>query len=323
MRLQINKTQTTFKCCLSLFKLLHSQYVNNYLEWFYDFFFSIGFIGLYGYIQIEVLKKQNDYGLIQDPNDFKNIIIGILTLEIVSAGALTMPTCIMEIKTSVLMKRIGSTPIKPWMFIITTFIYYFIVIIIVTLWMLFITFLFFGFLNFKVYSPNTKDGYETIKGMKLLFGNGYIQGNENIPTKYYGVSWPSFIFSLLSMNFVSIFIGLLNVSTSKSTASSSIKGSMIYFISLILSGMLFPLTFITSNKILNIFSYMTPFRYSNSLVVVSWLNGNIFDPFNIQKNIFDTSGLNEVDIILSFVIPLVIIFISIIVMIKFFKWNTR
>lgn len=316
MKLSQSKINTTFKCCFSLFKLLHSQYVNNYLEWFYDFFFSIGFIGLYGYIQIEVLKKQGN-GIIENPNDFKNIIIGIITLEIVSAGALTMPTCIMEIKTSVLMKRIGSTPIKPWMFIITTFIYYFIVIIIVTIWMLFITFLFFGFLNFEILSPNAVNNSETIKGMKLLFGNGTIAG------KSYGISWPGFIFSLLFMNFVSIFIGLLNVSTSKSTASSSIKGSMIYFISLILSGMLFPLTFITENKVLNIFSYMTPFRYSNSLVVISWLNGNIFDPHNIPQDILKTSGLTEVDLILSFIIPIIIIFISIIIMIKFFKWNTR
>lgn len=316
MQLNHNKANTTFKCCLSLFKLLHSQYVNNYLEWFYDFFFSIGFIGLYGYIQIEVLKKQGN-GIIDNPNDFKNIIIGIITLEIVSAGALTMPTCIMEIKTSVLMKRIGSTPIKPWMFIITTFIYYFIVIIVVTIWMLFITFLFFGFLNFKIYSPNASEKYESIQGMKLLFGSGTIAG------KSYGISWPGFIFSLLFMNFVSIFIGLLNVSTSKSTASSSIKGSMIYFISLILSGMLFPLTFITGNKVLNIFSYITPFRYSNSLVVVSWLNGNIFDPFNIPKNILTTSGISEIDLILSFIIPIIIIFISIVIMIKFFRWNTR
>lgn len=316
MQIKKSKINMTTRSCFSLFKLLHSQYVNNYLEWFYDFFFSIGFIGLYGYIQIEVLKKQGG-GIIHNPNDFKNIIIGILTLEIVSAGALTMPTCIMEIKTSVLMKRIGSTPIKPWMFIITTFIYYFFVIVVVTIWMLFVTFIFFGFLNFKIYSEKNLNKYETLKGMQLLFGSGEVSG------KTYGINWPGFILSLLFMNCVSIFVGLLNVSTSKSTSSSSIKGSMIYFISLILSGMLFPLTFITSNNVLNAMSYITPFRYSNSLVVISWLNGNIFNPYGIPNDILTTSGLTPIDIILSFVIPIVIVLISVFVMIRFFKWNTR
>lgn len=307
MQIQNNiKKNSTFKCCLSLFKLLNSQYWNNYLEWFYDFFFSIGFIGIYGFIQITALKS-NPYATV---NDFKNLIIGIITLEVVSAGSFTMPTCIMEIKTSVLMKRIGSTPIKPWMFIITSFIYYFLIIILVIIWMFFFTFLFFGFIDFKF-------GNETIKGMNLIFGNGVVAQQK------YGINWLGMIVSLIYMSTVSIFVGLFNISTSKTSASCNIKSSMLYFISLVLSGMLFPLSIISNNTILNVFSYLTPFRYSNTLVVVSWLNGDIFNPNTIDFNSIGVGSISNVDVIISFIVPIIIILASVFVMIKLFKWNTR
>lgn len=299
-----------FYSCLSLFKLLNTQYWNNPGEWFYDFIFSIIFTALFGFInQAVILENSNQ---ILNAMSFKNILIGLITLNVISAGSFSMPSSIMEIKVSILMKRIGSTPIRPWMFILTTFIYYFIINLFITIWTFVWSLIMFGFQKFDYISSN--QSIQKIMGYDLLFSTN----------KEYSSEWVGLIISLIYMNIISIFIGLFNVSTSKTSASLSVKGSMLYFASMLLSGMLFPLSVITNNKVLNAFSYLTPFRYSNALVTVSWLNGNIFMPNSDQTNlILNQIGINQVDLIISFIIPLIFVLISIIVMIKFFKWSTR
>ncbi|WP_412032054.1 hypothetical protein [Malacoplasma muris] len=299
-----------FQCCWSLFKLLNTQYWNNPGEWFYDFIFSIIFMALFGFInQAVILDGSNN---VLNAMKFKDILIGLITLNVISIGSFSMPSSVMEIKVSILMKRIGSTPIRPWMFILTTFIYYFIMNSLITLWSFLWILLLFGFQKFQLIL--SENNTQTIMGYDLFFSTG----------KSYSSEWVGLIISITYMNIISIFIGLFNLSTSKTSASLNIKGTMLYFASMLLSGMLFPLSVITNNKVLNVFSYLTPYRYSNSLVTISWLNGDIFNPYDAHtKLILENIGINEIEVIISFVIPIIFVAISIGAMIKFFKWSIR
>lgn len=320
---QIKNNKVSFnvkiRSCYSLLKLLNTQYWNNIGEWFYDFIFSVVFTAFFGFINQASMKLD---GYI-NANQFKNVLIGLITLEVISAGTFSMPSSIMEIKTSILMKRIGSTPIKQWMFIATTFFYYFLINLLITIWMFFWVFIMFGFQTYKFENSN-----QLVKGYQLLFGSGSYKivnpGPNQSEIASYGINWFGMVISLIYMNMISIFIGLFNLSTSKTVTALNTKGTMLYFASMLLSGMLFPLSIVTQNPVLNGLSYITPYRYSNALVNASWMNVDIFNPYASQySKVLNDISITPVDLVISFIVPILIISASVVAMIKMFRWSTR
>lgn len=307
-----------FHSCWSLMKLFNSQYWNNYSQWLYDVVFSVFFLAFFGFMNQAMFKQIFQ---LNDPNMFKEMIIGLIVLQIISVGCFSMPIGIMEFKTSILMKMIGSSPIKPWMFIVTAVLFYFGLVTILAIWIIIWTAILFGFQQFDIVTSDKK--IEHISGLNLIFSSGKIDLGDGKYFKY-GVNWGGVTFSLIYTMIVSTFIGLFNVSLSKTASASSIKGSIIYFSCMFLSGMIFPLSTISSNAVLNIFSYFTPYRYTNVLLNVAWLNGNIFNPFDsINETIKNKLLITNGDIIAAFIVPILIIIASFIVMLKFFKWNNR
>ncbi|MEG2232910.1 MAG: hypothetical protein RRY16_02980 [Bacilli bacterium] len=95
------KSQISF----SLIKLINSQFIKNKNELFFTFVFSVIFVAMFGHIN----AAQFDYSSVM----FMSVLSGIFMLQIIQCGMQSMPTAIMEFKTSVLLKRIGATPIKP------------------------------------------------------------------------------------------------------------------------------------------------------------------------------------------------------------------
>lgn len=94
------KSQISF----SLIKLINSQFLKNKSELFFTFVFSVVFVAMFGHIN----AAQFNYGA----TSFMSILSGIFMLQVIQCGMQSMPTAIMEFKTSVLLKRIGATPIK-------------------------------------------------------------------------------------------------------------------------------------------------------------------------------------------------------------------
>lgn len=296
------KSQISF----SLIKLINSQFLKNKSELFFTFVFSVVFVAMFGHIN----AAQFNYGA----TSFMSILSGIFMLQVIQCGMQSMPTAIMEFKTSVLLKRIGATPIKSWMFILSTAIYYFIVTIIQIFWLILWVMLVFSFTQFKIQdttNPNTIIGI--ISGWDLMFG------------VHSTVNWGGYLFSLFYASILSIFIGLFISSISKTSQSAQIIGMMFFFVNMFLAGLLLPIGAINKILPLKIISYFTPYRYVSGLSSTAWAtdNGDIFNPNYLQEVAKNDLGFEIYDNWLNLFIPLVFIALTIIISIKFFKWNNR
>lgn len=296
------KSQISF----SLIKLINSQFLKNKSELFFTFVFSVVFVAMFGHIN----AAQFNYGA----TSFMSILSGIFMLQVIQCGMQSMPTAIMEFKTSVLLKRIGATPIKSWMFILSTAIYYFIVTIIQIFWLILWVMLVFSFTQFKIQdttNPNTIIGI--ISGWDLMFG------------VHSTVNWGGYLFSLFYASILSIFIGLFISSISKTSQSAQIIGMMFFFVNMFLAGLLLPIGAINKILPLKIISYFTPYRYVSGLSSTAWAtdNGDIFNPNYLQEVAKNDLGFEIYDNWLNLFIPLVFIVLTIIISIKFFKWNNR
>lgn len=257
----------------------------------FGFGFTILFIGLFGYINLNASGEANEA--------FRSALIGVVSLQVLSMSINTVPQAISDYRNSVLMKRIGSTPIRPWMFLITISLFYSMMMILIILWaLLWIAIWFNQYVNEIFVNANT--------------------------------DWGSFAISFIYMVITAIFIGILVMSLSKSVIASNAIGMIIFFISMFLSGTLFPLTSIVGDNPknwLNILSYFSPFRYTNGLVSTSWMGHSIFVPYdNISIDVTGQPSkiiYYNYDFYLNWFMPLVFIAISLALSIKTFRWASR
>ncbi|WP_027123838.1 ABC transporter permease [Mycoplasmoides pirum] len=302
----------------ALFKLINASFWRSGEKWFMSFVFTALFIVIFGYINQAILVSNNSQELVP-AQGFKDALTGLAALMVISTGLNSMPVSIMEIKESVLMKRIGSTPIKPWMFITTIAAFYILIMIAQILLVLFVIFIFFGFQTFgagSILNPIQITGNQ-------LFFTGYHANGLDIST-----NWGGYIFGTIYTILLSIFLAILIVSLTKKSASASMVGGMIYFLSMFLSGLLFPLAVISNNNILYGLSFISPFRYVNVLITLSWNGFNIFNLAEISEKITQFNGnlfgIKDIaEVWTGYFVPVIFIGLAIFFSIRRFRWSTR
>lgn len=282
----------------SLFKLIAAQYWKSKSEMFFMFIFSIVFIAVFGYI----FAASSNYSA----EAFMASLSGIFLLQVIQGGMQSMPTAIMEFKTSVLLKRIGATPIKPYMFVLTAASFYFAMTILQIFWMLLWMLLFFSFQNFVTFTGASIDGYS------LIFGSAST------------IDWGGYSFSLFYGLLLAMFIGLFIASISKSALASQSIGMAFFFTNMLFAGLLFPIETINKIDWLSKISYIAPFRYVSALSSVAWNGvggaGSIFDPVGLNAA---SLGFQNYDNWLDLFMPIVWIGLLSFLAIKYFKWNVR
>ncbi len=296
---------------LALFKLINASFWRSAEKWFMSFVFTFLFIVIFGYINQAILVTSNPFKTVP-PVPFKDALTGLAALMIIATGLNSMPVSIMEIKESVLMKRIGSTPIKPWMFVATIASFYVLIMIAQVLLVLFTIFLFFGFQKFDLGTSGAQ-----ITGNQLFF-TGYHANGFDIST-----DWGGYIFGTLYTMALAIFLAILIVSLTKKSASASMVGGMIYFLSMFLSGLLFPLQVISNNDILYGLSFISPFRYVNVLITLSWSGSDIFNVGQIADQIAANGNLDGIksvgEVWSAYFVPVVFVAASVFFSIRRFK----
>lgn len=287
------KFQKNIRAMWSLGKLINASYWQSIFGPVMTFVFGAIFIGLYGLIMETQFSNAGNAG----DALFKSALIGVISLQVMSFAINVVPQSINDFKTSVLLKRIGSTPIKPITFLLTVSIYYGV--------LMFISF-FWNMLMVVIWFPSK---------IGIIFA-----GDPSVGVL--AIEWGSLIFAIFYTVITSIFIGLLVVSLSKSAIASNVIGMIIFFLSMFLSGMLFPIQNITPNLGLNIVSYFTPFRYTTGLMTMSWNGNSIFDMSGSYK-IGEVVVYQVYDKWLNLFMPLVFIGLALFFSAKNFKWNVR
>ena len=222
----------------AVFKLFNKYYLKSFFGPFFSFVFPIIILAILGSLM-----------------PIQLIFPGIVAMTSMSVGTMGMPLSILEIKQSVLLKRIGASPIKPKIFTFVIITYFLFVMILAMFWIM----LWGIILN----SNNDKlwalfDNLSSIKGFF-----GFFIGN-------------------ISNIVLSLSIGFLVATIAKNPVKAQAISMMIYFPSAFLSGQFIDIGTITSSPFMNVISQLIPFRYTSMQVIASFNGENIFSYSDIS-----------------------------------------
>ena len=306
----------------ALIKIINLHFWKSIIGPFFAFVFPIIFIAILG----TMLGYYSMFG-------------GLLAISSMAVSLTSMPQAIFEFKRSSLLKRIGVTPIKPWMFLVITTIFYFIVMILGTIFSIVI--------GIAIFSGNMDVGkqiseiYPGASGQHPLFAYSLKDLLSNI-------NWGGFFWGLILNILIGVSLGMFLVSFSKTTVMIQGLGIPILILSQFLSAQVLPLYMVRDIDAIWYLGYISPFKSSTALMLQSWnpsLSTEIFDvdkyiqQINGPFNVFDMnaeykmmSKEGEVSSIVVFSVaerylnmfmPFLWIGLFGGMSLKFFKWSTR
>ena len=315
----------------SIIKLINLHFWKSMLAPFFAFIFPIIFIVILGLLL-----------------GYDQLLGGALSIPSMTVGLIAMPQAIFEFKRSVLLKRIGVTKVKPWMFLLAISLYYVGIMLLSTAFCI--------VMSLAIFSSNWNKGLDWVN--VRIDTNGTIE-KIITPTFYQmlqNVNWGEFVWALFMNIFVATSIGLMLVSILKSSLAIQALGIPILIISQFLSAQVLPIPMVREVNAMYYLSYISPFKYSTGLMINAWqgsvqlstdnsaiiglhtigTNAHIQiqqnSIFNINSTMYyyyEKDGINSVEIfnkadkVVNLVMPFVWTIIFSGVAIKFFKWNNR
>ena len=320
----------------ALFSLINNHFFKSIINPFFAFLFPAIFVAILGMML-----------------GYSALLGGLIAIPSMTIALFVLPFTIFEFKSSVLLKRIAVTNIKPWMFLFAMITYYFAIVIVSTI----ITIL----LSMALFSQ-----YWEVGEILLELPNGDVNGAytevvraPSLKDYFVKASWGGIIWGVIMNSLIGSSIGFLVVSFAKS--SLILQGILlpILILSQFLSAMVLPISMIENVPAIWYLSYASPFSYSTGLINESF-NNSIKDPslwifgeidadriktitVELEKSsIFDIDKIfsviytkaNSIETmhqpifqnynkVLNLVMPFVISGIFMGISLKTFKWSTR
>lgn len=239
---------------------------------------------------------------------FVNALPAFISLSILPINLITLPQMLVEIKQSIVLRRISTSSVKPAKYNLLVSAWFFIACVLSTI-IVFIIFL--CFLNVDTH--------------KFLF---YI-------------NWGEVIYSLLMLYITSISVGILIASLSKKSSVAQMIGVGIMFITLILGGQFIPISVIGKVEAIKYISLLSPINYASSLLNTCLINpefSNNYNPgsgsiFSITDFLMEAQGVpdesNRITVVsswqkvLNLIMPELIFIGFNFIAYKKFEWSTR
>lgn len=244
-----------------------------------------------------------------------SIVPTVVSFIVVLNGLFCIPTTINSLRTSIVLKRLGSSKITPLQFITITLCYYFIISLLSIAWVILWTWLIF------------------------------INSLEDYYTLIHGANFWSILYVILITFILSSGIGLFVLSfTNRNFVILTIAVVIVIF-SLIFAGFGAPIQFLhtywasdnTSSPLYNVV-YIDPFWYTSSMSFEAWFSkpNDYFNTFG--SSIFNISAklcgktitsspvaqiLSSADKALNIYLPISLIILTSVVNSFTFKWNIR
>ncbi len=198
------------------------------------------------------------------------ILANALSIPIICTGVTIVPQTIFEFKSSVILKRIGVTDVKPILFMTSIFIYFTSFMIVSVILNLLISMLY-------VY---------------LVFGNDSSKfGQTDFYSIYNSADYLSWTLAQLLTIFLSLSIGFVTASILKSVLAIQTAGLIIIIGAMFVGGALVPFSMVANIPILKYLAYLMPFRYTSALGIESWF-ANINNLFHYSNYQIDISQFN-------------------------------
>lgn len=273
------------------------------------------------------------YGILGGLMGWKEMLAGTMAMISVSIGLLILPFEVVSLKKSVLLKRIGASPVQPWMFTFVICFFFLVILILSSSWLSLCALLI-------TLDPSIFDGLTSVTG---LFG--FSQG-------------------LIINIILAISLGFVIAAFSKTEIQTQAIGLTLFLPIAFLSGQFLSTEKIASSETLEMVSRLIPFRYSTMMMTEAWIgdvnipnvltsNANIwqvhdytvlsssinfsYEELNqlsqpganisaiLQAKIADAKIIlyDKTDHIVSFIYPYLMIIIFLIIGIKSFKWTTK
>ncbi|MGL4184086.1 MAG: hypothetical protein ACRCRP_03105 [Metamycoplasmataceae bacterium] len=199
------------------------------------FLFPLGFMLVYFFVAMD-----------RDISVFASGLPSYLSLGLLPIALVVLPQMLVEIKSSILLRKIAVSNVSKLWYILIVFMAYFIILLFEAIYVLVFYFI---FLN--------KDSFEQTKNL----------------------NWGNLIFSLFSLFLVVITFGILIGVLLNNSLSVQLTGFAILFASLLFSGQFIPIQVIGSVSALRYVSLFSPLSYSLGLL------NNTLIPYSGMENV--------------------------------------
>lgn len=270
---------------LAIFKMINKYFWRSWAGPISLFFIPLIFAGIYVAFGLETYVE-----------NFPSFVVSGLS----AINLIALPSLIVDLRRSLILKRIGSAKIKKDLFILLVFIIFFLLSLIVIIY------------SFLIYA---------IAGLFLTNDMNVLFGNKDILTTFY---------ALIQVFIVAFFFGITIGFFAKNPISASIIGFALIFFSLLTSGLFIPLPQLRENDAMRYISYIVPLdapilmakgawgSYSKTLeglnIITTYLNTNMWDintnfvvsSFGGDEGIKEIIIFNQVDKIISIISPFLI-----------------
>lgn len=188
------------------------------------------------------------------------VVPGIFIISPLCILLVFMPQSIFEFKNSSLLKRIGTTPIKPYKFLLGISIFN--LIIVTTSFLLIFIFC------FIVFADNLH--HDTIYSIPGLDRN-YIE--MSFISIIQNADWGSFFYFLFLIVIMATMIGLLMSSFAKSTLFIQCVGISLMLVTLFVGPCILAISLVGSVEVVKILGYLIPLKYTISAAIESFTSG--------------------------------------------------
>ncbi len=176
------------------------------------------------------------------------ILANALSIPIICCGATIVPQTIHEFKSSVILKRIGVSDVRPVLFMVAVFVYFtsFMVVSVV--------------LNLLI----------SVLYVYLTYGNDPAFGKVDYFSIYNSADYASWAMSQLLTIALALSVGFFASSVLRSVLAIQTTGIVVIIVAMFVGGALVPFSMVADNGILRSVSYLLPFRYTSALGIESW-----------------------------------------------------
>lgn len=254
------------------------------------------------------------------------VVPGVYLMPILSILLIFTPQSIFEFRNSSLLKRIGTTPIKPWKFLLGISIFNAIIVITAVLFIFFSCFL--------IFVDQLQD-----KNVLTLVSPGLLSMIKN-------ADWGGFIYSVFVLILLSMLIGIFISLMAKSTLFIQTTGIAILLISFFVGPCILPISLVGTVDVVKYLGYLIPLKYPISTAIESFTSGIPNSIVNIESSsiwdinnpyvVLDIMIKNPQDVgktyltifnsdekIVNLVLPWIYILIFLYLSSATFKWNNR
>lgn len=232
-------------------------------------------------------------------NYFINGLISYFSFCILPLCLITLPQMIVELKTSIILRKISVSRISSFKFCFVLLLYYFLAL---SISCLIIVLMFAIFLN------------------------------VDAPKVFSNIKWGQVVYSLLNTYIVSLSLGLLYGVLIKKSVYVQIAGFISMIISAFLSGQFLPMSVISSTDVLRYLSLFSPETYCLGLLNSSILKSadvNFTGIFDINNFLIMISKSKKIivyekwQILMNLTMPYLLTSLFLFISLKKFNWTSR